>query len=141
MSEDPKEKNLSQLNSTSTDHQNYKTCREDFELLFKSGFITRVKSEISFIKHKDILDWRYPLHYIKREEISSLEKSWYVEWDRMAYNVYWVKSESERLHFPSGIFSEWERTENDRWFVKTPPMNVHEAIKFYDLLNESRFSL
>jgi len=140
MTDNQQETTSSPSNSANNYHQDYETCRTDWELLFLSGFITRAKSEISFIKNKDIQEGRYPFHYIKRKESNSLEKLWCVEWDHIAYNVHNIKSESDKLNISSGIQSEWERTENDHLFVKTPSMNVHEAMKFYDLLNESRFS-
>jgi len=48
--------------------EDWETCRKDWNLLYKRGFIECITSLGSFLKEEDILRWRYPLHYIKRNE-------------------------------------------------------------------------
>ena len=137
--------NKQEITSTVSDRkdaqcEDWETCRKDWDLLYQRGFKECIKSPGSFLKKEDILRWRYPLHYIKRNEEVILDKIWYVKWDYVAYKMHNIKSKADKLNIPSGIKSEWERTEKDYLIVKTPPMNIYEAIRFYDLLNESRFS-
>ena len=120
----------------------------DENLLHSKGFFSLTEWRDTFVKLQDITERRYPLHYILNStricvlgEIQRLkEEFWYLKWDRLAYDCVRVQSRTHELKIPSGIDSPWERTCSDRWIVKTPRLSIQEAITFYDILNDARFS-
>lgn len=115
----------------------------DAALFVASGFVGRVTcaSTLSFVKEHDLRTRRYPLHWIIQKALRENERvCWQVRWDRNAYDVWRVHQGASRLHIPSGIFSQDERACHDAWYVFSQPLAVHEAMAFYDILNEARYS-